>query len=538
MHQRPTSVDSQAGFTIIEVMVAMLVLIVGILGVLKMLDTANAQSIVTQSRSQANAIARQVTEAVRAVSYGNLSSPAAVETQLKAQPGLEDSNAADSIWTIVRRGTTYTVTIFALCTVDDGLDGYGVHTGAASLYCPDSSTTGTADSNPDDYKRVTIQLTWTDQNRITRTVRQTTLITNPGSGAGPGIYPNFKMETPACGTPPANQTTPPSNCRVVATNPETDTATFRVNTKDAAADVRWSLDNVPQGGATMSCAAGSSTCSDWSFVWSLGCLSQSDPAAVCFAPASAGGGRLPTTVDGNYLVGAYATDVTGNSGSPIYLSVVLNRRAPLPNPGFNVGWNGSIVEMEWIGNVDKDIQRYAVYRVVGTQDSSPGSGDDVLIDCGNGTGTAQSSTARTCTDTTATPGTSPAYWVVAYDNDDAGNLRAGTGVTAVSADPTNTPPNPPTNFKCSTCTGSPITFTWTGSSDTNPGGTVAFYRIYRRNTAGIPTIADRYDRTTTASPTTYTDADTGTPHYYWITAVDNNLAESTKVALTSTTAGG
>jgi hypothetical protein len=503
-------------------MVAAFVLIVGILGVLKMLDTANATSIVSQTRAQANSLTRQIVEAARGVNYGLLTNQAAVESLLKAQPGLQDSDPSDSAWTIVRKSTTYSVTVFALCTVDDGLDKYGSHAAAAPSFCPDSATTGTEDSNPDDYKRLTVQLAWTDPAGVRRTVRQTTLITNPGSGAGPAIYPSFQMTLPACGTVVANPgTSPPGDCRITETSPETDQATFRLFTKDPAATVRWSVDDAPKGAATPNCAAGATSCSDFSFTWNLGTVASG------------------STVDGSYLIGAQAVDETGNAGTPVYLSVTVNRRAPDVTPSLNVGWNGSIVEIEWRANVDRDVERYEVWRVdaSGNPDPAPGSGNDDLV-CDPVTPLTAS--ARTCSDSTATAGTSPRYWIVAYDRNDSGVLRAGTVSPVATADPTNVPPNPPSNFVCTTsCSngGQAVSFSWTDNGDTAPGS-IAFFRIYRRTTPGTPTRADRYDRTNGPTPTTYTDTDTSTSRYYWITAVDNNLAESAPVPLSGSGAAG
>src|SRR4051812_47595911 len=84
----PKRLKEEAGFTLIEVLVASIVLVVGILGVLKMIDIANADAGVTQTRSQANGLVRQILESVRGVNYGQLSNQSAVETLLKNQPGL------------------------------------------------------------------------------------------------------------------------------------------------------------------------------------------------------------------------------------------------------------------------------------------------------------------------------------------------------------------------------------------------------------------------------------------------------------------
>jgi hypothetical protein len=55
-------------------------------------------------------------------------------------------------------------------------------------------------------------------------------------------------------------------------------------------------------------------------------------------------------------------------------------------------------------------------------------------------------------------------------------------------------------------------------------GSARFYRIYRDTGTGL---ADRYDETSTSSPT-YTDPNPGgtTQHTYWVTAVDSSFDES------------
>jgi hypothetical protein len=505
-------------------MVAMVVLLVGILGVLKMVDTANAVANATQARTQANALARQVVEYARSLPYGALNNAAAVETQLKALPGLVDDTPGGPNWTIRQRGINYVVRIFTVCTVDDGAgDGYGDHSANPGKFCADSTTTGTSDPNPDDYKRVTVQLSWTDKSVNAKTLRQSTVIDNPGSGSGPAIRQDFAMTTPACGTPPPSTTQPPANCIVAAASPEIEKATFTLTTTDPARAVDWSKDNVVIGAATAAAGCGS-TCSSWTFDWLLGCLDASDSSAICLVNGT-GPARVPALPDGTYLIGAQAYDDTNNPGPPVALSVTVNRRAPIATTGFNVGWNGSLVEMEWNPNPDNDIVKYQVYRTAGG--SPPNFPNDTLI-CDAG------STATTCQDTS--PGStsgSPRYYLVAWDLNN-GSPRAGTLTSVQTAVPGNVPPTAPPNFACTApCTGN-VTFTWTAATD--PDDAISFYRLYRTTSAAAtPVLSDRYTRTTGAQ-TSIVDSDTATVHYYWISAVDVHLAESTLVG--PITAGG
>jgi type IV pilus modification protein PilV len=491
---RLAAARDEAGFTIIEVMVAALILTIGLLGTLKMLDTANATAGVSQSRSQANAIARQIVETTRSLQYSQLTSASAVENTLKATAALADDDTSDSIWTIRQRSTTYTVSVFTLCTVDDGMDLYGDHSGGS--YCSDSTTQGTDDANPDDYKRLTIRLSWKDPAGVSRSVRQTTLINNPGAGAGPSIRAGFAMTTPACGTPPASDDTAPGNCRITETTPSTDQATFTLKTVDPARSVSWSLNNVNPTSATAAgtCSA-STTCKDWSFVWNLG----------------------SSTADGIYLVTAVATDETNNAGPVRALNVTVNRHAPAAVNSFIAGWNGTSVDFEWLPSPDNDIQRYRVYRVVGSADPTPGSANDVVV-CDVNPDT------QSCTDSSpGATGTSPSYYLAAYDLNDAGAERAGAESNVYTANPNNQTPGAPTSLACSPCTGV-VTFTWSPSTDSD--GTIAFYRIYRTTSTTPPSSADGYGRTNGATAG-FQDSDTGTAHYYWVSAVDNSLGEST-----------
>jgi hypothetical protein len=195
----------------------------------------------------------------------------------------------------------------------------------------------------------------------------------------------------------------------------------------------------------------------------------------------------------------------------------VNRRTPPANNTFIAGWNGAVVDFEWVANADNDITRYKVFRVVDAPDPAAGSANDVAV-CD------VSSDVTSCSDSSpGAVGASPVYYLAAYDLDDSGVERAGAESSPYTANPTNVAPTAPTTFACSPCTGV-ASFSWTASTDGD--GTIAFYRIYRTATAVAPTRVDRYGRTTGPTPATFKDSDTGTVNYYWVSAVDNSLAES------------
>ena len=63
-----------------------------------------------------------------------------------------------------RRGFTYTVQTSA-CAFDDPHDGTGTFDTSSVVACS-GSTSGTTDSNPFDYARVSVVVSWTDEPGI------------------------------------------------------------------------------------------------------------------------------------------------------------------------------------------------------------------------------------------------------------------------------------------------------------------------------------------------------------------------------------
>jgi hypothetical protein len=102
------------------------------------------------------------------------------------------------------------------------------------------------------------------------------------------------------------------------------------------------------------------------------------------------------------------------------------------------------------------------------------------------------------------------------------DLPVLTGVQLVSG--TNVRPDAPANVVEDTVVddGGMVTIRWDAPVD--PDGSVAFYRIYRDDQSAWTV---RYGNTDSGASVLFTDGD-GAPgaHRYWITAVDNELAES------------
>src|SRR5215213_6480669 len=173
---------AQAGFTLIEVLVAMMILLVGVLGVVTLVDGANAVTSKTKAREGGTAIARSVIEVSRSIRYRDLTE-AALEDALGTRPGLADSKPAVAGYTIRSRGIDYEMTL-TVCSLDDDKDDLGARPPGV-LFCSDSSGPPVTprDRNPDDYKRVRIRLVWS--TRATQhSVTQTSSIINPVGGLG------------------------------------------------------------------------------------------------------------------------------------------------------------------------------------------------------------------------------------------------------------------------------------------------------------------------------------------------------------------
>ncbi|MEA2284571.1 MAG: hypothetical protein QOJ21_614, partial [Solirubrobacteraceae bacterium] len=129
-----TRLRDESGFSIVEVLVAAVILLVGLLGTLTMIDVAQSSTQGTKAREQATNLQREVIEAARTVAYDQLT-PNNVGTMVRAQPGLGDASLGSAGWTVRRRNQTYTVSMGS-CAVDDPRDGLGAHD--AGVFCANS----------------------------------------------------------------------------------------------------------------------------------------------------------------------------------------------------------------------------------------------------------------------------------------------------------------------------------------------------------------------------------------------------------------
>ncbi len=132
------------GLTIVEVMVAMVVLLVGVLGTMTLIDGSLASTSRTTAREQGTNLARDLVERSRQAAYKEMTMALAPATLRATLPAADAATAlAGSTFHVTRRGVDYTVTVFA-CSIDDPTDGAGV---GDATFC-DTPTTPPAPNSP------------------------------------------------------------------------------------------------------------------------------------------------------------------------------------------------------------------------------------------------------------------------------------------------------------------------------------------------------------------------------------------------------
>src|SRR3954471_3085023 len=367
----------QSGFTMVEVIVAMALLLTAVLGLMSLTDSAAKTTTSTKAREGAISLAREIVEDAGGVAYSQLNATNLVPT-LQGLPGLASTSGGS--WTIVRRdsstsgGFTYTVTA-TLCSIDDSADQYGSHTGVT--LCDSTTPTGTGDSQPEDFKRVAVTVSWTYQNQ-THSVRQTSLLAKNGAPDLPVIN-SLVLTTPSVSTP-ANPTISTS-----ATS-----ASFTATATSSAQSVQYSVDGVNVGNATLSGG-------NWTFNLSL-----------------------TGWTDGAYAIGARAVNAAGVPGPTRTLTLTLARGTPAAPAGLVGGRNyvtklGSVVqvaEFDWLPNAERNVLGYRVYRPGGSL-ACPGSASTQDL-------------TSSCIDFAPVDGT---YSVVAIYRDAGGTMREGPAST-------------------------------------------------------------------------------------------------------------
>jgi type IV pilus assembly protein PilV len=135
-------VTGEDGYTIVEVMVAVVMLVVGVLAMLVMIEGSLASTDRTTSREQATNLARDLLERARQVPYARTTTtaaPGAIAATLPENPAVSGSS-----FVVRRRNVNYSVTVSA-CSIDDPSDGAGV--GNATFCNAPLNSTGPGDPN-------------------------------------------------------------------------------------------------------------------------------------------------------------------------------------------------------------------------------------------------------------------------------------------------------------------------------------------------------------------------------------------------------
>jgi prepilin-type N-terminal cleavage/methylation domain-containing protein len=479
----PTPAGGQAGFTVIEVLVAAVVLLIGLLSASALLDSSTETSAATNEREQATNLARQIIEDAQTIPYAQIS-PNAIVGQLQAMSGLADETAGPA-WQISRRGIPYTVTVTE-CALDDPKDGLGRHVNSygENWFCEgqqeSSGKEANEDSTPEDLKRVTVDVRWKALGR-SPDVHQVALLSS--AGAAPGLAASeLHLEKPSIGD---GVTGSPTQATVTE-EPLSETLTFKTSAPAATTGVRWSLE-----GITQTSPATKTSATTWTFAWPI---------------------PLKTVSDGTYDVSVQAIDSAGVAGPPVSIPITLIRATPAAVSGLKGGFNEvsvsgvlhRVAEIEWQANTERN--------VIGYQVTNP-SGQRV---CPESEGVL--STALSCIDFHP-PSPSAAnltYSVSALYRNASGAVTLGPPGKITLSGLVLSGPGAPTKLEQEKSAEGPVVLKWEAPTTGEP---VAFYRIYRGST-------DYTGRYGVSSTTSFTDTDAVTSHTYWVTAVTATLKES------------
>jgi type IV pilus assembly protein PilV len=410
---------SEAGFTLIEALMASVVLVIGLIGLLGLVDISVKASASTRAREGATSLAREILEDARTIPYAQLSSTS-IESELQAMNGLADGSSASG-WQIVRRGVTYTITVKE-CSLDDPKMAAGAHEGT---FCKDA---GEKEEN-EDLKRITVEVKWSALGR-TPVVKQVSTLTAAGEAIGLSATKLELIE-------PEKSTAP------VITNAATEKLVFSVSAPASTTAMSWSLN-----GTVQTSAPTLSKGTEWTFTW----------------------GPIAALSDGTYQVSVQAINAKGVYGPPVTISVQLIRRVPAAPKNIKGGFNKvyksgaltEVAELQWQANSELNVIGYRVKR---TGEVCPGGGGLSL--------------ATSCIDSSPPAKTASAaertYSIVALYLDSKGIVQEGTQASFTLSSAPETP-NAPTGLIVKKNESGSVSVEWSAPSG---GPAVAFYRIYR-----------------------------------------------------------
>jgi type II secretory pathway pseudopilin PulG len=483
-------VRGQAGFTLIETLIAALLLVVGIATFFNALNLSVHAEASTRQREGATNLAREILEDARTIPYAQLA-PTDIVTELQAMPGL--ANAGTKGWTIARRGYTYTVTTTE-CAVDDPKDGYGAHD---STFCAESlahAASSPADPQPADLKRISVDITWVALGRKPA-VHQVETLTAAGQSVGLSAS-ELRLISPVV----AKKTEP-----VITKSPVPPELEFAVTAPAGTAAMDWSLEGVRQSPQPVLKAASTT---EWVFKWKI---------------------PFPEVSDGTYSVTAQAIDSTGVDGPPVSISVTLLRGAPAAPKGFVAGFNtiyeagspNQVIELQWLASPERNVIGYRVYHVLG-------SGGRTRI-CPASETTL--SLALSCIDKSPPKSSSPnlEYEVVALyhehepePKEEIIGEKIGEGTAAkynvAKGEPVQ--PSAPTKLEATKNEDASVTLKWPKVAG------ASFYRVYRGSTNYTSRYAVVGQPGASEANAEFLDTNATTVNSYWVTTVSATLTES------------
>lgn len=502
-------VRDSGGFAMLEVLAATVVLAVGLGATFKMLNAALHATATDRFRQAETNLTRELTEDTRSLAYTQLT-PSAIATALTSV--VSGSTASGSTLTVSRgvsgQAGVYSFTAtFTACSMDDPADGTGDHSqspASGGSWCTDVGAGGSTDTQPDDYKRVSVTVAPTS-GRTTPTVQQTVL-----------IY-NRTTHGPAVSCLSTSSTTCPGSNQTYTTGTQ---LTFYVTTTAQAASVEWLVNGSRPASSQLTAG-------------------EDDP----YTPSSTKTPFtwvFPTQADGTYTISAQAFDANGNSGTKSQLQITVNLHQAIPPATVYAGYNQQIggVDVQWVPSVDQDVLYYNVYR----QTPGVGNGAPVKVcsavtslSCYDQTATSPLPEPTTCA-TSSTSFTNVAnYYVVGVDtNSSTGLPRESTSTsTPLDANLCDHPPSAPTGLS-GTASGGHITLNWTAPTDPDSWDSIQFWRIYRYSGTTPNFPGDRYSHIGTLDSsgnqvTSWTDSSPdpgGVQQNYCVTAVDTHMNES------------
>ena len=490
--------QQEGGFTIVEVIVATVVIVVGLFAAFLALDVALHSSSDVRERELGVALARQVTEDARSIPYSQLSSSTITST-LQSYPGLSNASTSGSSWTIVRgcaslpasgscsAGTGYTYTISPTLTdINDPKD-----------------TTGATD-----IKQFSVTVSWSTYQGNQHQYTETATISS--AGQDPGLQASgLELAAPPWGDAgvSGSQTAP------VVTSTGITALQFAVTAPTGTQAIVWTLNGVKQSAWAGSTPSSGTT---WtSSNWSLSGVS-----------------------DGTYTVGAAAEDANGVDGPAVTIPVRLIRNIPsapvLTGYGFNTNLPSgpsNVAELQWNANPELNVVGYDIYN--GTTKICQTSLATSYASCGLNGASVWCIGPLACTYLNPpTAAGTLTYTVHALYYDSSNTLQEGYGTSVTLASGTPTPPGAPTGPGLTTNADQTATITWTPPSGGTP---VSFYRIYRDGT-GYTSRYDTVAATACTTVCTYTDVNRSEAHTYYVTAVGgttpgSDMAESTQLYL-------